>query len=100
MKTSYTTGRDVTRGVLPSRREVQQCAAAGSGCNWFEQRGLWAHHGRSGRVQLVGLGVLLLGWALMVLALLPGANFWFDILGRLGTLRASGPKSAATPAAA
>ena len=74
--------------------KVQQCAAANSGCNWAEQRGLWVHHGRSGLVQLVGLFVLLLGWALMVLALLPGANFWCDILGRLGTLRASGPKPA------
>jgi hypothetical protein len=29
-----------------------------------------------------------------VLALVPGARFWFDLLGRLGSLRSSGPKPA------
>jgi hypothetical protein len=27
-----------------------------------------------------------------VVALLPGARFWFDLLGKLGSLRSSGPK--------
>lgn len=76
--------------------KVASCAHARSGCNWFEQRGLWAHNGRGWRIQTAELGLLLLGWGLMVLALLPGANFWFDILARLGTLRTTGPKPKTT----
>lgn len=72
--------------------KVQRCVDPKSDCNWFEDRGLWVHNGRGWLSQLVGLGLILLGWGIMVIALLPGANFWFDILGRLGTLRASGPK--------
>ena len=93
------------RGALASVRgaglpiawtKVAPCAVPKAGCNWFEDRGLWVHHGRIWTIQIAGLGLLLLGWALMVIALLPGANFWFDILGRLGTLRTSGPKPKTT----
>jgi hypothetical protein len=49
----------------------------------------------------VGVFLLVLaGWLLMVIALLPGARFWFDLLGRLGSLRSTGPKPAKTSAAA
>ncbi len=93
------------RGTLASVRgaglpigwtKVAPCASPQTGCNWFEDRGLWVRHGRVWTIQIPELGLLLLGWALMVIALLPGANFWFDILGRLGTLRASGPKPKTT----
>ena len=93
------------RGTLASVRgaglpigwtTVAPCAGPKTDCNWFEDRGLWVHHGRIWTIQIAELGLLLLGWALMVIALLPGANFWFDILGRLGTLRASGPKPRTT----
>jgi hypothetical protein len=29
-----------------------------------------------------------------IVALTPGARFWFDLLGRLGTIRSTGPKPA------
>ena len=89
------------RGTLASVRgaglpigwtKVAPCAVPKSGCNWFEDRGLWVHHGQIWTIQIAEFGLLLLGWVLMAIALLPGANFWFDILGRLGTLRTSGPK--------
>jgi hypothetical protein len=38
---------------------------------------------------------VLLGWLLTIVALVPGARFWFDALGRLGSLRTTGPKPAA-----
>jgi hypothetical protein len=38
---------------------------------------------------------ILLSRTLMVLALLPGARFWFDALSRLGSLRSTGPKPSA-----
>jgi hypothetical protein len=48
----------------------------------------------------VGVFLLVLaGWLLMVVALLPGARFWFDLLGRLGSLRSTGPKPPRTSAA-
>jgi len=28
----------------------------------------------------------------MILAMLPGARFWFDLLSKFGTLRSTGPK--------
>ena len=39
--------------------------------------------------------LVLLGWGLMVAALIPGARFWFDLLSRLGTLRSTGPRPSA-----
>ena len=41
------------------------------------------------------LVTVLLGWGLMVAALIPGARFWFDLLSRLGTLRSTGPRPSA-----
>ena len=59
-------------------------------CNWWDQRGLTDPHGGSaGRLVFV-----LLGFALTITALVPGARFWFDLLSRLGSLRTSGPKPA------
>jgi len=89
---------DTVRGTgLPiGWATVQSCTIKGSGCNWLEDRGLWSHEGTGGASQLSHLGLILLGWGIMAIALLPGANFWFDILGRLGTLRTSGPKPKTT----
>jgi hypothetical protein len=40
--------------------------------------------------------LVLLGWALTVGALTPGARFWFDLLSKLGSLRSTGPKPPAS----
>jgi hypothetical protein len=70
---------------------VPDCRGAAAACSTTETYGLTAPHGDL--PANVGVLVpLLIGWILMVLALLPGARFWFDALSRLGSLRASGPK--------
>ena len=38
--------------------------------------------------------LVLIGFLITITALTPGARFWFDILGKLGTLRSTGPKPA------
>jgi hypothetical protein len=68
---------------------VPSCAS--SKCNWLEQRGLIEQHNTAGH-NLMAFLLVLVGWALMVIALLPGARFWFDLLSRLGSLRSTGPK--------
>ena len=62
-------------------------------CNWLDQRGILSRHGGSDwEIVLV-----LIGFLITIVALTPGARFWFDILGKLGSLRTTGPKPAATP---
>jgi hypothetical protein len=94
---------DQTRGAIAKLRggglpvgwgAVTQCQVKGSSCNWLQRYGLTSAGG-SGFHQVVSSMWLLLGWALTAFALMPGARFWFDILGRLGTLRSTGPKPAA-----
>jgi hypothetical protein len=69
---------------------VSDCAAPKTSCNWLDQRGIFSRHGGSGwQVVLV-----LIGFLITITALTPGARFWFDILGKLGSLRTTGPKPA------
>jgi hypothetical protein len=63
----------------------------GDDCSFAERFGLADRTGDRW-VDVRFVLVLLVGYALMVLALLPGARFWFDLLGKLGSLRSSGPK--------
>ena len=70
---------------------VAACAKPKTSCNWLDQRGILSPSGGSGwEVVLV-----LIGFAITVIALTPGARFWFDLLGRLGSLRSTGPKPSA-----
>jgi hypothetical protein len=69
---------------------VRDCAAPGARCNWMDQRGLFSRHGHS-FWQLV---LVLVGFLIMIIAIVPGAQFWFGLLSRIGTLRAAGPKPA------
>jgi hypothetical protein len=39
--------------------------------------------------------LVLIGFLVMVISILPGAQFWFGLLTKLGSLRATGPKPAA-----
>lgn len=72
---------------------VPDCAAPKTSCNWLDQRGIFSRHGGSGwEIVLV-----LIGFLITIIALTPGARFWFDILGKLGSLRTTGPKPAVTP---
>jgi hypothetical protein len=77
---------------------VSACGDKSIHCNWFQRRGLWGPPGRSAVLQIADVALLLVGWTIMVIALLPGARFWFDSLSKLGSLRSTGPKpSASTP---
>jgi hypothetical protein len=69
---------------------VAACAAPRSSCNWWEQRGIVSRHGGSAW-QVV---LLLIGFLITIIALTPGARFWFDLLTRLGSIRSTGPKPA------
>ncbi len=69
---------------------VRDCTQPGARCNWLDQRGIFSRHGNSGW-QLV---LVLMGFLIMVISLVPGAQFWFGLLTKLGTLRATGPKPA------
>ena len=40
--------------------------------------------------------LVLLGWVITIVAIVPGSRFWFDLLTRLGSLRTTGPKPATT----
>jgi hypothetical protein len=72
---------------------VRDCVPAGTSCNWLDQRGIFSRHGGSpGQAALV-----LIGFLLTIVALVPGARFWFGLLSKLGSMRATGPKPA-TPA--
>jgi hypothetical protein len=69
---------------------VSDCAAPSARCNWLDERGIFSRHGSSAW-QVV---VVILGLLITIVALTPGARFWFDLLGRLGTIRSTGPKPA------
>jgi hypothetical protein len=68
---------------------VTGCAAPTASCNWLERRGIYSPGGSPWQILLV-LG----GFLITIIALTPGARFWFDLLSRLGSLRSTGPKPA------
>ena len=66
------------------------CAKPKTPCNWLDQRGIFSPSGGSGWE----LALVLVGFLITIIALTPGARFWFDLLGKLGSLRSTGPKPA------
>jgi hypothetical protein len=71
---------------------VTDCAAAKPPCNWLDQRGILSRHGGSAWQVVLAL----IGFLITIIALTPGARFWFDLLGKLGSLRSTGPKPASS----
>jgi hypothetical protein len=67
---------------------VRDCRAPGARCNWMDQRGLFSRHGGS-FWQFV---LVLVGFLLMIIAIVPGAQFWFGLLSKIGTIKSTGPK--------
>ncbi|HKR49058.1 MAG TPA: hypothetical protein VJT72_05645 [Pseudonocardiaceae bacterium] len=83
---------DGIRGAgLPIGWATVSACAAPARCSWWEQRGLASPNSGAGSGMLSVL-LVLFGWLLMTLTLIPGARFWFDALSRLGSLRSTGPK--------
>jgi hypothetical protein len=66
------------------------CAKPKTSCNWLDQRGIFSPSGGSGWETVL----VLVGFLITIIALTPGARFWFDLLGKLGSLRSTGPKPA------
>jgi hypothetical protein len=79
-----------TAGLPIGWGTVRDCTKPGAPCNWLDQRGIFSRHGNSGW-QLV---LVLIGFLIMIIALVPGAQFWFGLLSKIGSLRATGPKPA------
>ena len=73
---------------------VAGCTAPHTSCNWLQERGILSPSGGAGPSawQLI---LVIIGFLLTILALTPGARFWFDLLGKLGVLRSTGPKPSA-----
>lgn len=69
---------------------VRDCTEPHAQCNWLDQRGIFSRHGGSGW-QLV---LVILGFLIMIIAMVPGAQFWFGLLTKIGSLRTTGPKPA------
>jgi hypothetical protein len=69
---------------------VSDCAAPNIHCSWLDRRGIFSRHGGS-PWQVV---LVLVGFLATIIALTPGARFWFDLLSKLGSLRSTGPKPA------
>jgi hypothetical protein len=67
-------------------------ACATRHCSWLARHGLTNISKSSGIDNVWAFLLVLLGWALTVGALTPGARFWFDLLSKLGSLRSTGPK--------
>ncbi|MBK9739941.1 MAG: hypothetical protein IPO93_10580 [Actinobacteria bacterium] len=81
-----------TAGLPIGWATVAECRDAGSDCNWLEAHGILDEdQGLTWRPVL-----LLLGFLITITALVPGARFWFDLLGKLGSLSSSGPKPTST----
>jgi hypothetical protein len=59
---------------------VTDCTEPTARCNWLDQRGAFSRHGGSGWEA----ALFLLGFLLTVVALIPGARFWYGLLTKLG----------------
>ena len=66
---------------------VSDCAGPDAHCNWWDQHGIFNRHGGS-PWQFI---LVLLGFLITIAAIAPGAQFWFGLLAKLGSLRSSGP---------
>jgi hypothetical protein len=58
---------------------VADCLTRSARCNWSDKYGIFSQHGHS----LGQAAVTLIGLLLTIVALLPGARFWFNLLSRL-----------------
>jgi hypothetical protein len=73
---------------------VRDCTGPTARCSWWDRRGILSRHGNSAAQLLL----VLTGFLAMIFSVVPGAQFWFGLLSKLGTLRSTGPKPATTTA--
>ena len=77
-----------TAGLPIGWGTVRDCVPPDTRCNWLDERGVFSRHGSSGW-QLV---LVLAGFLISMIAMVPGAQFWFGLLTKVGSFRATGPK--------
>ena len=77
-----------TAGLPIGWGTVRDCVPPDTACNWLDERGIFSRHGSSGW-QLV---LVLAGFLISLIAMVPGAQFWFGLLTKVGSFRATGPK--------
>ena len=77
-----------TAGLPIGWGTVRDCAPPATPCNWLDDRGIFSRHGSSGW-QLV---LVLAGFLISIIAMVPGAQFWFGLLTKVGSFRATGPR--------
>jgi hypothetical protein len=70
---------------------IPACTGRRPPCSWLDEHGFTSLT-RNGSADIWAFLLVLLGWAVMIVAMLPGARFWFDLLSKFGTLRSTGPK--------
>ena len=80
-----------TAGLPIGWGTVRGCLPTNAKCDWWEKRGLLGQHDSGWQLVLV-----LAGFLLMIISLVPGAQFWFGLLSKIGSLRDTGPKPAKT----
>ena len=71
--------------------QVPDCVGADPACGFLENHGFLSPTGGTGADVRLALTVLL-GWVLLIGALLPGSRFWFDLINRFNSMRLTGPK--------
>jgi hypothetical protein len=75
---------------------VSACLVKGASCGWWQQRGILSPKGNSAW-QII---LVIIGFLITILALTPGARFWFGLLAKFGVLSSTGPKPPATQSSA
>ena len=75
---------------------VRACTQKGVVCGWWERRGILSPFGGDGS-QAAQVLLVLAGFLIMIISLVPGAQFWFGLLTKLNTLRTTGPPPASAP---
>jgi hypothetical protein len=86
--------RDAQNAGIPiGWATAEVCTLDGADCNLLESKGILPLGGDASD-DFWALVALVLGWALMAAATVPGARFWIDSLSKLGSIRSTGPKPA------
>ena len=77
-----------TAGLPIGWGTVRDCVPPDTQCNWLDERGVFSRHGSSGWELLL----VLAGFLISMIAMVPGAQFWFGLLTKVGSFRATGPR--------
>ena len=93
LATLHGAGLPLGWGTVPACASTE--TSESGACNFWQRYGLADPVHKSLSANLSFVLALVLGWGLIIGALLLGGRFWFDLLSKLGSLRSSGPKPTA-----